>query len=1232
VSFMIPQNSSGLQRCRSFDIFFGASFQCEPPCARRRSPEPRSVSTRRTMDPSHTDTRDRVVAMDIIPPTQVPTRPAKAKRSARANDVNGTTASGNASDAPRDRPGAPLAQRPPAILATNPSTNPTRVTGDTASPAAAAPATPPSASCTTSVVNVGNGGARNNSLPPPRPASNPLGPTIASDLAPALGRLARVLQDKRNVATTVRERLPGMPANQAFEPGVVERDIARLTMDTHKSIDPLHEDVKVPTLMFVSPVTDREAKHVDNPFMMPVGIKTAAALKKRDALADMLLRIDYTFLTKEGAPKPVTAEDVFENGHRSFDIVIDDNQISGLYSIAVFSEYVDQLAEAFRKGLFGHFFCPGLPRDEPADALRFAIAVDKTRGRVQIMQSEVIFELWHQHLVSSAYFITDPRAFKGQYVYLCTCVSQSHLAWCLDNSVTLLGDAQFETFRHDPVQGVNTFFLSGAMSVTDANLRIKPGLAGLLRLKASQVNFFKAADLVSKNVVVMRVETSDDAATVAQVNALMSRGILLSTTKPGKTSITYAPSHVGTPYKVASSLDELQKLVGHVIMKTPVSTSDPELGEEPECVRAAPGTNNPRVAELLAIVAAGPPATEESQNTRRRRVSVAPPGSAAASGSATAATATAATATASLASASAPAPAHAPTPALDLAPAPAPAPAAPAPSPAPAPASAAELAPAPPPHGALVRVKRSVTTPAYEWGSVTHDSIGVFIGLAMDGDWLIDFPGCTEWRGIGQELEVVDARVLPPHVLPPPVTAGGTEQAMELEGEEGGVSADDDELEDELSGEEGMLFILEHFFALKRFARLWRKRRALQSPALATATSPYSPVTLGASTVPLSQNKKTRTSEVHLDETPSRGPTAAVASLEDALGDVRFERQGCRGGSVILCDEQGTRDPLASMLTSYGDEVVGISVLRTELSRDSATLHGCDHGTRLPRAASQHERRDGESSRDGGCVDMSSPLQGAGCTVSPPYACVGIQMSTLAGGDEGTACHHDFGRYGQQDMRSHSVGVWWDHAPHLSLPWTCTAIWHGFRGRRFASVHCPRRRRRSLEGALTAPVRYDASTRRATLLLIGFRSWLSTSPPFLTTCRAPYRQDAVMASRKFAIWLSVHGSRLRRVPLSLDFNAFTRRAASAGPRTRSALHATALWKAQTRAGDTGCASSGASAARPATRCRIPAELWSSPRHHRRHSGVRLRILLRTLWALREPLGLPSEGLPLPPYS
>eukprot|EP00900_Chrysochromulina_parva_P012659 jgi/Chrpa1/21394/Chrysochromulina_OHIO_Genome00020753-RA len=137
--------------------------------------------------------------------------------------------------------------------------------------------------------------------------------------------------------------------------------------------------------MFISPVTDREASHVENPFMMPAGIKTAAALKKRDALADLLLKIDYTFLTQEGALKPVTAQDVFEDNHRSFDVVIDDGQLSGLYSIAVFPEYADQLAEALRKGRFGHFFCPGLPRDEPADALRFAISVEKTRGRVHIM-------------------------------------------------------------------------------------------------------------------------------------------------------------------------------------------------------------------------------------------------------------------------------------------------------------------------------------------------------------------------------------------------------------------------------------------------------------------------------------------------------------------------------------------------------------------------------------------------------------------------------------------------------------------------------------------------------------------------------------------------------------------------------------------------------------------------------------------------------------------------------
>jgi hypothetical protein len=414
-----------------------------------------------------------------------------------------------------------------------------------------------------------------------------------------------------------------------------------------------------------------------------------------------------------------------------------------------------------------------------------------------------------------------------------------------------------------------------------------------------------------------------------------------------------------------------------------------------------------------------------------------------------------------------------------------------------------------------------------------------------------------------------------------------------------------------------MLFILEHFFAFKRLSRLWRKRRVPQSPALATATSPYSPITLGASTV--SPAQMTRISEVNLDEAPPRRPIAAVASLEAALGNARFERHGCRGGSVISCDEQGTRDPLATMPTSHEDEVVGISALRTELSRDSATLHGCGYGTRVPLAASQQGRRDGESSRDGGCVDMSSPPQETGHTVSPPYACVGIQLSAPAGGDEGTSRHHVFGQYGQQGTRSHRVGVRWGHAPHLSLTWTRAAIWHGFRGRRFANVHCPRRRR-LLERALTALLRYGATRRSAAFPLAGLCSWLATPLSFASL--APCRQGAVMASRKLAIWLSLHGGGLRGDPLSLDFNVFTRRAASAGSRTWSALHATALRNAQTRAGDAGCVSSGASAARPATRRRFPAEHRSSPRHHHRHSGVRLRILLRTLRALREPLGLP----------
>eukprot|EP00900_Chrysochromulina_parva_P001708 jgi/Chrpa1/11538/Chrysochromulina_OHIO_Genome00019369-RA len=138
---------------------------------------------------------------------------------------------------------------------------------------------------------------------------------------------------------------------------------------------------------------------------------------------------------------------------------------------------------------------------------------------------------------------------------------------------------------------------------------------------------------------------------------------------------------------------------------------------------------------------------------------------------------------------------------------------------------------------------------------------------------------------------------------------------MELE------DGEEDALEDELEGEsegEGMLFILEHFFAFKRLARLWRKRRALQSPALAIPSPPLSPVTLGASTVPLTQNKMKRTSELACREVPSYMPIAAATSTGTVLGGAHLERQGRRRESATACDWLGTRELLASGPASHG--------------------------------------------------------------------------------------------------------------------------------------------------------------------------------------------------------------------------------------------------------------------------------------------------------------------------
>ncbi len=60
--------------------------------------------------------------------------------------------------------------------------------------------------------------------------------------------------------------------------------------------------------------------------------------------------------------------------------------------------------------------------------------------------------------------------------------------------------------------------------------------------------------------------------------------------------------------------------------------------------------------------------------------------------------------------------------------------------------------------GDRVRVKRSVSTPEYEWGSVSHKSTGVLKRIDADGDVMIDFPSQSSWKGKLGEIEVDDRK------------------------------------------------------------------------------------------------------------------------------------------------------------------------------------------------------------------------------------------------------------------------------------------------------------------------------------------------------------------------------------------------------------------------------------------------------------------------------------------
>ena len=335
-------------------------------------------------------------------------------------------------------------------------------------------------------------------------------------------------------------------------------------MDTPKSLMKDHQDARVPIFLLITPVSNPDKPNDANPFMMPEDVKMAAAHKYKDNLTDFLLKADYSALRQADHLLPITAADVFEDGFRSVNVHCNDNHITGMYQLYVWQEVAEKLMDILRGGQLGYHFLPGLPRNEPSEALHAAIAVKKRIGRVYVMPAIVINEIWEQSRPARAYFVTNTRAFKGMYIYLCSFFNDRHIDFALRNPITLLGNVTFDAFRYEPAKGVNTFFLMGAASVNDANLRFKPGIAGLLGVKASQVRFFQVNDIVSPNVIVMRCEVPDDPATCAQLAALMSHGSLLITSKLGSAAIT-----------MASSLDELQNLNGQdFIVRSAADNSD----------------------------------------------------------------------------------------------------------------------------------------------------------------------------------------------------------------------------------------------------------------------------------------------------------------------------------------------------------------------------------------------------------------------------------------------------------------------------------------------------------------------------------------------------------------------------------------------------------------------------------------------------------------------------------
>lgn len=65
--------------------------------------------------------------------------------------------------------------------------------------------------------------------------------------------------------------------------------------------------------------------------------------------------------------------------------------------------------------------------------------------------------------------------------------------------------------------------------------------------------------------------------------------------------------------------------------------------------------------------------------------------------------------------------------------------------------------------GDAVRVKRTVSTPAFRWGpTVTSASVGVLADKPSKSRWTIDFPGHKGWSASPMEIEVVEKKSAAP--------------------------------------------------------------------------------------------------------------------------------------------------------------------------------------------------------------------------------------------------------------------------------------------------------------------------------------------------------------------------------------------------------------------------------------------------------------------------------------